>query len=78
MHTAMVQPADSIIISVPRTVLAMIAQISPEKTDRMHELLERNTDGNLSSYEKAELETLVGMAELGQIVSTALQSEVRA
>jgi len=33
----------------------------------MHELLEANTDGKLNSTEQSELETLVHMAEFGQI-----------
>jgi hypothetical protein len=66
--------ADAITFTVPRRTLADISQLSAELTDRMHELLERNTDGRLNSTERAELDTLVRMAEFGQIVSTALQS----
>jgi hypothetical protein len=73
----MIQTADPITFSVPRTVLTDIVQLSAELTDRMHELLERNTNGELGSTEKAELETLVRMAEFGQIVSLALQSQVQ-
>ena len=40
----------------------------------MHELLERNTDGQLSSPERAKLETLVKMAQFGQILSMALKT----
>jgi aromatic ring-cleaving dioxygenase len=69
----MIQTADPITFSVPRTVLTDIVQLSAELTDRMHELLERNTNGELGPTEKAELETLVRMAEFGQIVSVALQ-----
>lgn len=43
----------------------------------MHELLERNTDGKLTALERAELETLVQMAEFGQILSMALQPTVK-
>jgi hypothetical protein len=68
----MTQVADPVTISVPRTVLADIVRLSEELTDRMHALLERNTDGGLTPAEKAELQTLVRMAEFGQIVSCAL------
>jgi hypothetical protein len=68
----MAAPADSITISVPRRVLSGIANLSDELTDRMHALLERNTDGGLNATERQELETLVQMAEFGQIVSAAL------
>lgn len=51
--------------------------LSAKLTDRMHELLERNTDGALSAIEQAELETLVQMSQFGQIVSMALQSATR-
>ena len=71
----MIQTADPVTFSVPRTVLSHIAQLSEELTDRMHALLERNTDGQLSSTEKAELEALVRIAEFGQIVSMALQRQ---
>ena len=69
----MVQAVDPVTISVPRKVLSEIVQLSAEFTDRMHELLERNTNGTLAASEKAELETLVRVAEFGQIVSMALQ-----
>ena len=77
LPATMIQSADPITFSVPRTVLTDIVQLSEELTDRMHELLERNTDGQLNSTEKAELETLVRVAEFGQIVSLALQSQAR-
>jgi hypothetical protein len=71
----MVQLADPVTVSVSRTVLAGIVELSAELADRMHQLLERNTDGQLGATEKAELETLVRMAEFGQIVSMALQPQ---
>ncbi len=73
--TAMIQAADSVILSVPRNVLADIVKLSDGLIDRMHDLLERNTDGALASTEKAELETLVHMAQFGQIITLALQSK---
>jgi hypothetical protein len=72
-----IQAADPVTISVPRRVLTDIVQLSTELTDRMHELLERNTDGQLSPIEKSELAALVRVAEFGQIVSMALQSQGR-
>ena len=69
----MVPAADPITFSVPRTVLSDIASLSAELTDRMHALLEKNSDGQLSPTERAELAALVRMAEFGQIISTALQ-----
>ncbi|HVT88299.1 MAG TPA: hypothetical protein VHD56_05570 [Tepidisphaeraceae bacterium] len=71
----MVQVADPITFSVSREVLSGIVKLSDELTDRMHVLLERNTDGKLDHTEKAELETLVRMAQFGQIVSMALQPQ---
>jgi hypothetical protein len=73
----MVQAADPITFSVPRTVLSDIVELSADLTDRMHELLERNTDGALRPIEREELETLVKMAEFGQIVSMALQPQAK-
>lgn len=73
----MIQAADPITVSVPRTVLSDIVELSAELNDRMHDLLERNTNGQLTSIEKTELETLVRMAEFGQIVSMALGQQVK-
>jgi hypothetical protein len=69
----MTQITDPITFSVPRNLLTDIVRLTDDLTDRMHELLEANTDGALTPSERAELETLVRMAEFGQIVSTALQ-----
>jgi hypothetical protein len=69
----MVKEADPITFSVPRTVLTEIIELTADLNDRMHELLERNTDGQLGPTEKTELEMLVRIAAIGQIVSTALQ-----
>jgi len=73
----MIQAANAVTISIPRDVLTDILQLSGELTDRMHELLERNTDGRLGPTEKSALETLVRMAEFGQIVSLAVQGQQR-
>ena len=73
----MIQASEPITISVPRDVLADIVQLSAALTDRMHELLERNTDGRLNPTEKSELETLVQMAHFGQIMSSAIQPQGR-
>ncbi|MGN6367066.1 MAG: hypothetical protein ACTHN5_02275 [Phycisphaerae bacterium] len=70
----MVQNADPITFSVPRAVLSDIARLTQNFNDRMHELLERNTDGTLTPQESAELQSLVRMAEFGQIVDAALQT----
>jgi hypothetical protein len=73
----MIQSADPITFSVSRSVLADIVTLSDSLTNRMHELLEKNTDGLLIPAEKVELESLVRMAEFGQIVSIALQPQSR-
>jgi len=73
----MIQSADPITFSVPRKVLTDIVQLSAELTDRMHELLEKNTDGQLGAIERTELEALVRVAEFGQIVSMALQPQAQ-
>ncbi len=68
----MIQLADPITVSVLRSVLTGIVQVSADLTDRMHALLERNTDGILNAVERSELETLVRIAQFGQVVSMAL------
>lgn len=69
----MIQAADAITVSVPRAVLTDIVELSAGLTERMHELLERNTDGGLTPVEKSELESIVRIAELSQIASMVLQ-----
>ncbi|HVS72607.1 MAG TPA: hypothetical protein VHQ47_15225 [Phycisphaerae bacterium] len=68
----MIQFADPVTFSVPRALLSQISGLSADLTDRLHELLERNTDGQLDARESAELETLAQMAQFSQIVSMAL------
>ncbi len=65
---------DPITFSVPRALLSDISRLSGELTDRLHVLLERNTEGELNPTESAELQTLVQMAQFSQIVTYALQS----
>jgi hypothetical protein len=65
--------ADAITLTFPRSVLPDVVSLSSALLDRMHELLERNTDGALSEIERQELETLVQMAQFGQIVVAAIQ-----
>ncbi len=68
----MTEIADPITVSVSRGLFSDIVQLSAEFTQRIHELLERNTDGHLTSIEKSELEALVRVAEFGQIVAMAM------
>ena len=70
----MTPAADSVTITLPRPVLSDIVGLSSDLTDRMHALLERNTDGGLSVVERSELQTLVRIAEFGQIVTMALKT----
>jgi hypothetical protein len=69
MHGA----SDDITLTLPRSVVPDVVSLSDALTDRMHALLERNTDGTLSLVERTELETLVQMAQFGQILSMALR-----
>jgi hypothetical protein len=69
--------AEAVTLTFPRSVVGDVMSLSAKLVDRMHELLERNTDGNLSPVERDELETLVQMAEFGQLLSTALAAQAR-
>ena len=69
MHDA----GDAVTLTLPRSAVADVVALSDTLLDRMHELLERNTDGRLSPLERKELDTLVLMAQFGQLVSNALQ-----
>ena len=69
MHDA----GDAVTLTLPRSAIADVVSLSDTLLDRMHELLERNTDGRLSPVEREEVETLVVMAQFGQLVSMALR-----
>ncbi len=60
-------------VAIPRSILAGLAGVSASFTERMHELLGKNTEGTISNGEKRELEVLVRVAQLDQIVTLALQ-----
>ena len=66
---------EAVTLTVPRSAVGGVLALSATLLDRMHELLGRNTDGALSAVEREELETLVHMAQFGQIVSMALGAQ---
>jgi hypothetical protein len=68
MMVVMSEPAQPITLTIPPHVVAELPRLSAELNERMHELLERNTDGALSTIERRELGTLVRMAGFGQIL----------
>ena len=69
----MVARADNFVLTLPRAVVPELPSLSQSLTDRMHALLERNTDGALTGVEREELETLVQMAQFAQILVMAVQ-----
>ena len=69
MHEA----GDAVTLTLPRSAVADVIALSGTLHDRMHELLERKTDGPLSPFERDEVETHVLMAQFGQLLSMALQ-----
>ena len=69
----MIAANDAVTVTLPRSTVGGILALSAELTDRMHALLERNTDGALGAVEKVELETLVQIAHFGQMVSMAVR-----
>ncbi len=68
----MAQVSDDVTLTLPRSAVPDVVSLSARLLDRMHEVLERETDDNLCSVEREELDTLVQMAQFGQIVSLAL------
>lgn len=70
----MATTGEAVTLTLPRAAIGGVLSLVDDLNERMHQLLERNTDGALSSVERAELETLVQMAHFGQMVSMALQS----
>jgi hypothetical protein len=74
----MVALSESVTFTIPRSAVGDMLSLSASMIDRMHELLERNTDGRLSPLEEEEeLQTLVQMSQFGQIVSLALQAQLK-
>jgi hypothetical protein len=65
--------AEAVTLTLPRSAIPDVVSLSATLLDRMHELLERNTNGALSPVERQELETLVQMAQFGQILTMALK-----
>lgn len=68
---------EDVTLTFPRATVREVISLSQSLTDRLHELLERNTDGALSPIEHEELETLVRMAQFGQILSLALMAPAK-
>jgi hypothetical protein len=73
----MATASDSVTVTLPRTAVGGMLSLSKALLDHMHELLERNTEGALSPVEREELETLVEMAQFGQVLTTAIQAQAK-
>ncbi len=65
---------ETMVLTIPRAMVPELPALSRTLTDRMHGLLERNTEGTLTAVEREELETLVEMAQFAQILAMAAQS----
>lgn len=65
--------AETLVLTLPRAIVPELPVLSKSLTDRMHALLERNTEGTLTATEREELETLVEMAQFAQILAMAVQ-----
>ncbi len=68
----MVSPADDVLFALPRSAIGGVLQISDRLLDRMHSLLERNAQGELSEVEREYLADLVEMAQFSQLVAMAV------
>lgn len=65
-------PSESVTLTFPRATVQNVVTLSSSLAERMHALLDRNSEGQLNPVEREELETLVQMAQFGQILSLAL------
>jgi hypothetical protein len=63
----------SITVTLPASVATEIPLLAEKLLDRMHHLLERNTEGQISPLEREQLESLVEMAEFAQLVASAVR-----
>jgi hypothetical protein len=73
-NSSMESTIDNVTVTIPRPLLAGLARVTASLTERMHELLEKNTENIISEAEKKELESLVRLSQLDQIVTLALHS----
>jgi hypothetical protein len=64
--------AENLVLTIPRAAVPALPALSRGLNDRMHALLERNTEGALTATEREELETLVEMAQFAQILAMAV------
>lgn len=64
--------ASAITVTLPASMAGEVPVMAQRLVDRMHQLLERNTEGTLNPLEKDELAALVDMAEFAQVLATAL------
>jgi len=69
---------DSVTLTIPRSAVSDVRSLTGALLDRMHELLERNTEGTLTEVERESLETLVQMAQFGQLIASALDAQAEA
>ena len=65
--------AAALVLTIPRSSVPDLPTLSRGLTDRMHRLLERNTDGALTATEREELETLVEMAQFAEVLAMAAE-----
>jgi hypothetical protein len=65
--------AESVTVALPRSAVRDVLTLSSDLHDRMHALLEQNTDRKLTAIERSELEALVRVAQIGQILSMSLR-----
>ncbi len=68
---------DTITLTLPAAIAQDVPAMAQGLLERMHQLLERNTDGTLTDQERGQLEGLVEMAQFAQILATAVQGTAR-
>lgn len=68
------QADEPVILKLPRSAVPDVSAFSETLLDRMHELLERNTDGALTSVEQQEAETLVELAQFSQVLALSMKA----
>ena len=68
---------DCVTVTLPSSAVGGVVALSKNLLDRMHELLEKNTDATLTGVEREQLDKLVEMAQFGQLISMALQAQAK-
>jgi hypothetical protein len=74
-QTADPAAVETVSITLPRKLAADLVHCSPRMAERLHRLLDRNANDDLSPTERDELESLAELAQVKQLLALAMGVE---